>query len=122
MVHQRLRRCPVVRRHELLSELGAPSPLATGSPCRTRRLDPAPCPLSPQRTLPVSVTFPQPQWPQFGLHSSCLLDVFSQETNLAPRKRGLFLYTFVVAASSVLPYPDGMRPKPKGRWLQQIRD
>src|SRR5260221_2582539 len=35
--------------------------------------------------------FLQPQWAQFGLHSlRPLLDVFSQETNLAPRKRGFF--------------------------------
>src|SRR5271155_2123545 len=40
----------------------------------------------------VGVTFPQPQGAQFGVHlSGPLLDVFSQETNLAPRKRGLFL-------------------------------
>jgi hypothetical protein len=37
------------------------------------------------------VTFLQPQWAQFRLHPlRPLLDVFSQETDLAPRKRGFF--------------------------------
>jgi hypothetical protein len=39
----------------------------------------------------AGVTFLQPQGTGLGLHSlRPLLDVFSQETNLAPRKRGLF--------------------------------
>src|SRR6516164_4067244 len=43
----------------------------------------------------AGVTFLQPQGTWLGLHSlRPLLDVFSQETNLAPRKRGLFFSDF----------------------------
>jgi hypothetical protein len=46
----------------------------------------------PRQLCVDSVTFPQPQAARLEVHSSRpLLDVFSQETNLAPRKRGLFL-------------------------------
>src|SRR6516225_526131 len=58
----------------------------------------------------AGVTFLQPQGTWLGLHSlRPLLDVFSQETNLAPRKRGLFFSDFTETFfSENWPMPTGM--------------